>query len=109
MARGCVSSRRSGREIQQASAARINLYEEKVAEVTELLRQAHADEVLLDVSQWPLVKEYYIALIDLRFDDELAETWFNSIFAGCSSTIRSAMAACSRASRTHPPSIAVNW
>ena len=67
-------------EIQQASAARINLYEEKVAEVTELLRQAHADEVLLDVSQWPLVKSAYIALIDLRFDDELAETWFNSIF-----------------------------
>ena len=57
-------------EIQQASAARINLYEEKVAEVTELLRQAHADEVLLDVSQWPLVKCAYIALIDLRFDDE---------------------------------------
>ncbi|HRL95462.1 MAG: bifunctional isocitrate dehydrogenase kinase/phosphatase [Pseudomonas sp.] len=69
-------------EIQQASAARINLYEEKVAEVTELLRQAHADEVLLDVSQWPLVKSAYIALIDLRFDDELAETWFNSIFCG---------------------------
>ena len=69
-------------EIQQASAARINLYEEKVAEVTELLRQAHADEVLLDVSQWPLVKCAYIALIDLRFDDELAETWFNSIFCG---------------------------
>ena len=69
-------------EIQQASAARINLYEEKVAEVTGLLRQAHADEVLLDVSQWPLVKSAYIALIDLRFDDELAETWFNSIFCG---------------------------
>lgn len=67
-------------EIQQASAARINLYEEKVAEVTGLLHQAHADEVLLDVSQWPLVKCAYIALIDLRFDDELAETWFNSIF-----------------------------
>ena len=69
-------------EIQQASAARINLYEEKVAEVTELLRQAHADEVLLDVSQWPLVKSAYLALIDLRFDDEMAETWFNSIFCG---------------------------
>ena len=69
-------------EIQQASAARINLYEEKVAEVSELLHQAHVDEVLLDVSQWPLVKSAYIALIDLRFDDELAETWFNSIFCG---------------------------
>jgi isocitrate dehydrogenase kinase/phosphatase len=69
-------------EIQQASAARINLYEEKVAEVSARLQQAYADEVLLDVSQWPLVKSAYIALIDLRFDDELAETWFNSIFCG---------------------------
>jgi len=69
-------------EIQQASAARINLYEEKVAEVSARLQQTYADEVLLDVSQWPLVKSAYIALIDLRFDDELAETWFNSIFCG---------------------------
>lgn len=69
-------------EIQQASAARINLYEEKVAEVSARLQQTYAEEVLLDVSQWPLVKSAYIALIDLRFDDELAETWFNSIFCG---------------------------
>ncbi len=69
-------------EIQQASAARINLYEEKVHEVSLRLRQAHADEVLLDVHLWPLVKSAYINLIDSRFDDELAETWFNSIFCG---------------------------
>ena len=69
-------------EAQQASAARINLYEEKVSEVGERLRQTFSDELLLDVDQWPLVKSAYIALIDLRFDDELAETWFNSIFCG---------------------------
>ena len=69
-------------EIQQASAARINLYEEKVSEVSARLCQAYSDEVLLDVGQWPLVKCAYIGLIDLRFDDELAETWFNSIFCG---------------------------
>ena len=56
-------------EIQQASAARINLYEEKVSEVTERLHQVYSDELLLDVEQWPLVKCAYIALIDLRFDD----------------------------------------
>lgn len=64
---------------QQASAQRINLYEEKVGETSERLRQ-HCDERLLDASLWPLVKSAYIGLIDLRFDDELAETWFNSIF-----------------------------
>ncbi|TLG87386.1 bifunctional isocitrate dehydrogenase kinase/phosphatase, partial [Pseudomonas edaphica] len=67
---------------QAASAARINLYEEKVAEVTARLR-AHFDEAaLLAVDEWPLVKSAYIGLIDLRFDDELSETWYNSIFCG---------------------------
>ncbi|EDO25796.1 predicted protein, partial [Nematostella vectensis] len=69
-------------EIQQASAARIALYEECVSAVSASLGQAYSAEVLLDVAQWPLVKSAYIALIDLRYDDELAETWFNSIFCG---------------------------
>ncbi|MBB2494935.1 bifunctional isocitrate dehydrogenase kinase/phosphatase [Aquipseudomonas ullengensis] len=69
-------------EAQAASAARINLYEEKVSEVGERLRSSFNDEFLLDVELWPLVKSAYIGLIDLRFDDELAETWFNSIFCG---------------------------
>ncbi|RJG13892.1 bifunctional isocitrate dehydrogenase kinase/phosphatase [Pseudomonas cavernicola] len=69
-------------ETQQASAARINLYEEKVSEVGARLHQAISAEVLLDVQFWPLVKSAYINLIDTRFDDELAETWFNSIFCG---------------------------
>lgn len=67
---------------QTASAARINLYEEKVSEVTGWLREGFAAEGLLDVGLWPLVKSAYISLIDLRFDDELAETWYNSIFCG---------------------------
>ncbi|MGL4318280.1 MAG: bifunctional isocitrate dehydrogenase kinase/phosphatase [Pseudomonas sp.] len=69
-------------EAQSASAARINLYEEKVSEVGERLRASFNDEFLLDVELWPLVKSAYINLIDQRFDDELAETWFNSIFCG---------------------------
>jgi isocitrate dehydrogenase kinase/phosphatase len=64
---------------QQASAARINLYEEKVAQTRDRLLQG-SDGGLLEVGQWPLVKSAYITLIDRRFDDELAETWFNSIF-----------------------------
>ncbi|WP_287812025.1 bifunctional isocitrate dehydrogenase kinase/phosphatase [Pseudomonas sp.] len=69
-------------EIQDASAARINLYEAKVSQTVEGLREGFATEVLNDVGQWPLVKSAYIRLIDLRFDDELAETWYNSIFCG---------------------------
>ncbi|MGY2164197.1 bifunctional isocitrate dehydrogenase kinase/phosphatase [Pseudomonas tolaasii] len=65
---------------QAASAARINLYEEKVAEVTARLRGSFEAKTLLDVEAWPVVKSAYIGLIDLRFDDELSETWYNSIF-----------------------------
>ena len=69
-------------EAQRASAARISLYEEKVAEVTDRLRETFSDEQLLDIDLWPLAKSAYIGLIDLRNDDELAETWYNSIFCG---------------------------
>ncbi|CAG8867561.1 Isocitrate dehydrogenase kinase/phosphatase [Pseudomonas fluorescens] len=67
-------------DIQHEAAARINLYEEKVSEVGGWLRGGFAEPVLLDVSQWPLVKNAYINLIDPRLDDELSETWYNSIF-----------------------------
>ncbi|RJX81212.1 bifunctional isocitrate dehydrogenase kinase/phosphatase [Pseudomonas sp. LS-2] len=67
-------------QAQTASAARISLYEEKVSEVTGGLNTAFASDVLLDAPRWPLVKSAYIELIDLRLDDELAETWYNSIF-----------------------------
>lgn len=67
-------------QTQSASAARINLYEDKVSEVSQRLHQAFTDEVLLDIAYWPLVKSAYIDLIDPRLDDELSETWYNSIF-----------------------------
>ncbi|MBY8946768.1 bifunctional isocitrate dehydrogenase kinase/phosphatase [Pseudomonas sp. SH10-3B] len=67
---------------QAASAARINLYEEKVVEVIRGLRSRFDEADLLDIDLWPLVKSAYIGLIDLRFDDELSETWYNSIFCG---------------------------
>lgn len=67
-------------EIQQAAAVRINLYEHKVGEVNGWLRDGFDADVLLDVEQWPLVKNAYIRLIDPRLDDELAETWYNSLF-----------------------------
>ncbi|WP_426141435.1 bifunctional isocitrate dehydrogenase kinase/phosphatase [Pseudomonas sp. DWP3-1-2] len=69
-------------EAQQASAARISLYEEKVNETRETLGSVFSAEQLLDVAGWPQVKSAYIQLIDVRLDDELSETWFNSIFCG---------------------------
>ena len=67
-------------EAQRASAARIVLYVEKVAATAEHLRSLFEPEVLLDVHRWPEIKQAYIELIDPRLDDELAETWYNSIF-----------------------------
>ncbi len=67
-------------EAQRASAARIVLYVEKVAETAERLRSVFECELLLDERRWPVIKHAYIDLIDLRLDDELAETWYNSIF-----------------------------
>jgi len=67
-------------EAQAASAARISLYEEKVGEVTARLIEVFARDLLLDADRWPQVKRAYIERIDPRLDDELAETWYNSIF-----------------------------
>lgn len=65
---------------QQASADRIDLYEIKVAQVVASLHAQVAPCYLQDVNHWPLVKSAYIAAIEHRLDDELAETWFNSIY-----------------------------
>lgn len=67
-------------DAQRASAARISLYEQKVGETAAHLRSAFAEGVLLEVQRWPQVKSAYIELINPRFDDELSETWYNSIF-----------------------------
>ncbi|KAF1071932.1 MAG: Isocitrate dehydrogenase kinase/phosphatase [Pseudomonas citronellolis] len=69
-------------EAQRASTERINLYEEQVALTVAGLRQHANAAELLDVEHWPSFKRAYIELIDPRDDDELAETWFNSIFCG---------------------------
>ncbi|GFM79445.1 isocitrate dehydrogenase kinase/phosphatase [Pseudomonas cichorii] len=69
--------------IQSASAGRINLYEQKVNEVIERLQAAAiAGDQPLGVGEWPGIKSVYIELIDPRQDDELSETWFNSVFFG---------------------------
>lgn len=72
-------------EIQQAAAERINLYELKVTQVREQLYATFSVGLLHDMTIWPIVKEAYIELIEERFDDELSETWYNSIFCSLSS------------------------
>ena len=35
---------------------------------------------IMAVESWPGIRQAYIGLIDQRFDGELGETWFNSVF-----------------------------
>ena len=67
-------------EIQDASTARINLYEDCVGTTSAALEADPEARNILDVTCWPAIRLAYIELIAQRFDDELAETWFNSIF-----------------------------
>ena len=67
-------------EIQNASAARIQLYKIRAALARKELLAAYGADVLLDIKSWPHIKKSYIGQIDLRLDAELSETWFNSIF-----------------------------
>lgn len=67
-------------EIQEASAARIQLYKIRVTLAREALLKEYGEDVLMNIECWPQIKKSYIGQIDLRLDDELSETWFNSIF-----------------------------
>ncbi|SDS16674.1 isocitrate dehydrogenase kinase/phosphatase [Halopseudomonas xinjiangensis] len=67
-------------DIQDASTARINLYEECVDLTADSLGSVDAEHTSMQVESWPGIRQAYIDLIDQRFDGELAETWFNSIF-----------------------------
>ena len=67
-------------EIQEASAARIQLYKICVTEARDALLRQYGEDILLNIECWPQIKNSYIGQIDLRLDDELSETWFNSVF-----------------------------
>ncbi|KAE8438124.1 bifunctional isocitrate dehydrogenase kinase/phosphatase [Vreelandella piezotolerans] len=68
------------REAQQASAARINLYGEKVGDTLGRLQRTFAQEVLAHCETWQEARGHYAQLISQRLDYELAETFFNSLF-----------------------------
>ncbi|HDY97881.1 MAG TPA: bifunctional isocitrate dehydrogenase kinase/phosphatase [Pseudomonas sabulinigri] len=67
-------------DIQEASTQRINAYEDQVHRTANELGASDAGSTVNDVSAWPAIRLAYIQAIESRFDDELAETWFNSIF-----------------------------
>ena len=67
-------------EAQDASAERIQLYEKQVLATCDCLKQQVALDILTSPAVWPAVKNRYITFIDVRSDDELAETWYNSVF-----------------------------
>lgn len=67
-------------EIQDASAERIQLYKVCAGQTQQSLLKQYGEGILLNIECWPQIKESYIGQIDLRLDDELSETWFNSIF-----------------------------
>ncbi|MDX1355549.1 MAG: isocitrate dehydrogenase kinase/phosphatase AceK regulatory subunit, partial [Halomonas venusta] len=68
------------RDAQQASAARINLYGEKVGDTLARLQRTFDHEVLTYCETWREAREHYAQLISQRLDYELAETFFNSLF-----------------------------
>ena len=68
------------REAQQASADRINLYDEKVEETLARLQRTFDDEELTHCECWREARGHYAELISQRLDYELAETYFNSLF-----------------------------
>ncbi|HEY8881203.1 MAG TPA: bifunctional isocitrate dehydrogenase kinase/phosphatase [Roseateles sp.] len=63
---------------QRAQALRIEFYDARVAEATQLLEERFAASTLpMDV--WQQVKLHYIGLLTNHLQPELAETFFNSV------------------------------
>lgn len=67
-------------EIQLASARRIQIYKEHILHTRRCLLDTYGESTVLNIDYWPEIKNAYIRMIDTRLDDELSETWFNSIF-----------------------------
>ncbi len=68
------------RDAQQASAERINLYQEKIDVTLRRLKRTFDPEVVAHCECWREARNHYADLISHRLDYELAETFFNSLF-----------------------------
>ncbi len=69
---------RDWRGIQDAVAERIQMYDQRVQEAVEILRNEYAANRLSD-EVWAAAKTEYIALLVNHKQPELAETFFNSV------------------------------
>jgi isocitrate dehydrogenase kinase/phosphatase len=64
--------------VHEASRARIEMYDRRVAEAVETLRERFPSAVS-DESLWPAVKVAYIGLLHEHLQPECAETFYNSV------------------------------
>lgn len=71
-------------QAQQAAAARIHLYEQKVGELVLRLQSDFSARQLLDINCWSGLKGAYIDLIDSRPDDERSRPGSTGSSATCS-------------------------
>jgi isocitrate dehydrogenase kinase/phosphatase len=66
---------------RRAAIRRINLYDTRVRETIDELRQRF-DTATLNAELWQEVKFYYMGLLYRHLQPELAETFYNSVFVG---------------------------
>ncbi|MGW8247631.1 MAG: bifunctional isocitrate dehydrogenase kinase/phosphatase [Acidiferrobacterales bacterium] len=66
---------------RRAAIRRINLYDARVRETIEELRQ-RSDTGTLNAELWQEVKFHYMGLLYRHLQPELAETFYNSVFVG---------------------------
>jgi len=65
--------------ITKESKSRLSFYDNQVARYSQELNK-HIEQKKMEASFWRSVKRYYIHLISIHKQPELAETFFNSIF-----------------------------
>ncbi|CAM5196751.1 bifunctional isocitrate dehydrogenase kinase/phosphatase [Oligella ureolytica] len=68
---------RDWQHIQRLVADRIQIYDQRVAETINELRENYANVILHEI--WRFTKTAYIALLVDHYQPELAETFFNSV------------------------------
>jgi isocitrate dehydrogenase kinase/phosphatase len=64
--------------VREASKARIQMYDQRVTEAVDVLRERFPDAVR-DESLWPEIKIAYIGLLHEHRQPECAETFYNSV------------------------------
>ncbi|MEZ4264258.1 MAG: bifunctional isocitrate dehydrogenase kinase/phosphatase [Polyangiaceae bacterium] len=63
---------------RQASRARIDMYDQRVAEAVSAVRERFAESATVD-ARWPAIKRAYVGMLLEHKQPECAETFFNSV------------------------------